>query len=85
MADPGSAPGPGVVDELLEEVEGEFSLGVLAFSGHGVDVDVHDVLGQDHVALLVVFVLHDEDCVEPEKMVLHVLRYVCHQFLSISY
>jgi hypothetical protein len=28
-------------------------------------VDVHDVLGQRHVALLVMLVLHDEDRVEP--------------------
>ena len=72
MADPRSTPGPGVVDELLEEVEGKFSLGIFVFSGHGVDVDVHDVLGQDHVALLVVLVLDNEDCVEPAKMVLQV-------------
>ncbi len=67
LANPRSATRSSVVDEFLEEVERQLALGRVIFGGHCVDVDVHDVLGQDHVALLVVFVLDDEDRVEPEK------------------
>ena len=67
LAKSGSATRPCVVDELLEEVERQLALGRVVLGGHRVDVDVHDVLGQDHVALLVVLVLDDEDGVEPGK------------------
>jgi hypothetical protein len=67
LAKPRSAPRPGVVDVLLEEGEGQFTLGRLVFCGGSVDVDVHDVLGKGHVTLLVVLVLHDEDGVEPNR------------------
>ena len=65
LAKPGSTAGSCVVDELLEEGERQLALGRLLLGGGRVDVDVHDVLGQSHVALLVVLVLHDEDGVEP--------------------
>jgi hypothetical protein len=67
LANPRSATRSSVVDEFLEEVERQLALGRVVLCGHCVDVDVHDVLGQDHVALLVVLVLDDEDRVEPEK------------------
>ena len=56
---------PAVSDVLLHKVEGELSLhGVV---GRSVHVNLHHVFSEGNVSVLVMFVLDDEDCVEPNK------------------